>query len=73
MWEFDCNYRMIFVTWSNNMSRARNTTVVYNLKSKKDPLHNPKFLNFVMTGFQNAFDHNKAKKDGVIVPSRGRC
>ena len=28
---------------------------------------------FLLTDLQNAFDHNKAKKDGVIVPSKGRC
>ena len=23
--------------------------------------------------FQNAFDHGKAKKDGVILPNKGEC
>ena len=27
----------------------------------------------LLSMFQNAFDHAKAKKDGVILPNKGEC
>ena len=31
------------------------------------------FYIIILSMFQNAFDHAKAKKDGVILPNKGEC